>query len=29
MLLDNCYLIKDNEQQEKYRDFREKVERRS
>ena len=27
--LNNCYLIKDNEQQEKYRDFREKVERRS
>ena len=27
--LNNCYLIKYNEQQEKYRDFREKIERRS
>ena len=26
--LNNCYLIKYNEQQEKYRDFREKIERR-
>ena len=26
--LNNCYLIKYNERQEKYRDFREKIERR-